>query len=144
MNPQREAVVREAKTWLGTPWRHAARVKRAGVDCGQLLIAVFSSAGLVEAFPTDAYPQDWALHRSEERFLGYVERFAHKVVGRLPLPGDVALFRYGRCVSHAGIFVGEKKIIHAYLEARAVVYDDIKVNADLSRRYVGAWSYWED
>ena len=44
---QRQAVVAEALTWLGTPYHHRARVKGAGVDCGQLLAAVFEGAGVL-------------------------------------------------------------------------------------------------
>lgn len=49
---QRQAVVAEAKTWIGTGFHHEARIKGAGVDCAQLLIAVFSACGFVPEFTT--------------------------------------------------------------------------------------------
>jgi cell wall-associated NlpC family hydrolase len=36
----RAAVVREAESWIGTPFHHAARVKGAGIDCLMLLAEV--------------------------------------------------------------------------------------------------------
>ena len=63
------------------------------------------------------------LHRSEERFLGWVERFATRTDD--PLPGDVALFHFGRCVSHGGILIGDGMMIHADLRAGGVVRSEI-------------------
>lgn len=137
---EQQRVVDEALSWVGTPWRHAARQKGHGVDCGQLLIAVYGAAGMVGMVPVDQYPQDWALHRSEEKFLSIVERYAVKVVGAVE-PGDVALFRYGRCLSHAAIVIAWPKVVHAYIQAREVVLDDVAVNADLQARLVGYWRY---
>jgi NlpC/P60 family putative phage cell wall peptidase len=139
----REQVVAAARTWLGTPWVHNARVKGHGVDCGQLLAAVFQEAGVVGPVDPGEYPQDWALHRSEERFMSIVERYAVKVY-RAPLPGDVALFKFGRCVSHGGIVLEWPLMIHAYLNARDVVIDDVLANSDLARRFVGCWSAWPE
>ena len=33
-------VVAEARRWLGTPWRHQARLRGVGVDCGGLVVCV--------------------------------------------------------------------------------------------------------
>lgn len=46
----RLAVIESAKAWLGTPWHHMARVRGAGVDCAQLLMATYSDAGVIEPF----------------------------------------------------------------------------------------------
>jgi NlpC/P60 family putative phage cell wall peptidase len=48
---RRLAVIEEAKTWVGTPFRHQARVKGVGVDCAQLVIAVGESCGLLAVDP---------------------------------------------------------------------------------------------
>src|SRR5512141_3116340 len=88
---QQTRIIEEALSWVGTPWRHASRQKGHGVDCGQLLIAVYESAGVVDGVTFSSYPQDWALHRNEEKFLGIVERYALKVIDEVQ-PGDVALF----------------------------------------------------
>lgn len=118
----RLAVIESAKAWLGTPWHHMARVRGAGVDCAQLLMATFSDAGVIEPFEFEPYPEDWMLHRSEERLLQIVERYADEVAR--PLPGDVALFQFGRCHAHGAIVVEWPLIIHAYRVEREVVWGD--------------------
>src|SRR5580658_3533782 len=62
---QREAVVSEVDTWVGTPYRGWSCVKGAGVDCGQLLYAVYRNCGLIPEIndlPKD-YPLFIGLHR---------------------------------------------------------------------------------
>jgi cell wall-associated NlpC family hydrolase len=138
---QRQMVVDEARSWLGTPWIHMARVKGHGVDCGQLLAAVFEEVGLVEPVAIPPYPQDWALHRGEPVMQGIVERYAVKADGA-PLPGDVVLFQFGRSLSHGGIVMEWPLIVHAYLNERAVVVGNIDTSPDLLARYAGRWTVW--
>lgn len=108
-----EQIVKEAETWLNTPFHHRAMIKGVGVDCAHLLIGVFSALGAFQEFrPTD-YPNDWHLHRSDERFLGYMAAYATEVDE--PKVGDVALFRFGRCVSHGSIVIEWPMVIHAYI-----------------------------
>jgi NlpC/P60 family putative phage cell wall peptidase len=109
----RARVVEIARGWLATPYHHAGRVKGVGVDCAQLLIEVFADAGLIERFDPGPYPMDWACHRDDERFLGFVQRFARET--DRPLPGDVLVFRYFRCFSHGAIVVDDELMIHAYI-----------------------------
>ncbi len=119
----RDRIVTEAYDWLGTPYHHAADVKGVGVDCAMLLVRVFVDLGHAPAFDPRPYPCDWMLHRSEERFLGWVERFADRI--EAPEPGDVALFTFGRCVSHGGIVCEPHYMIHADLRSGAVVRSEI-------------------
>lgn len=118
----RAAVVDAARGWLGTPWHHMARVRGAGVDCAQLLMATYSDAGLITPFQHDPYPPDWMLHRDEERLLGIVQQYADEV--DVPRPGDIVLFRFGRCFAHGGIVVEWPLVIHAYRVEREVVWGD--------------------
>lgn len=111
LTPKRQAIVSAAMGWLRTPYHHHARVKGAGVDCAQILIAVFAEAGLIDEFDTGDYPPDWMQHRSEERYLSFVIDRAERVDA--PLPGDVALYMVGRCFSHGAIVVEWPSIVHA-------------------------------
>lgn len=122
MTPKRQAVVDAAMSWLKTPYHHRARVKGAGVDCAQILIAVYTEAGVIDEFDPGEYPPDWMMHRSEERYLGFVLDRAAQVDD--PLPGDVALYKVGRCFSHAAIVVGWPQIIHASNRDRMVCLAD--------------------
>jgi NlpC/P60 family putative phage cell wall peptidase len=141
---QRAAVVAEARTWLGTPYHHAADVKGAGVDCAMLLVRVYCDLGLVERFDPRPYTRDWFLHRNEERYLSFLLARSHEV--RVPGEGDVVLFRMGRCFAHGGIVVKADPltVIHAFAGARCVVEYVIAHSAELSARLKSAKfaSYW--
>ena len=137
---QRAAVVEEALSWERTPYHHRARVKGVGCDCGQLPCAVYEAAGMIPPYDPGEYPPDWHLHRGEEAYLEHVERFCLKLEsGEPPLPGDLALFRYGRAISHGAIILEWPGIIHAYITAGAVMRDDAVANTDLAKRLVGVW-----
>lgn len=134
---ERTRVITEARRWIGTPHVHGAAVRGAGVDCGRLLIEVYANAGLIPPFDPGLYPHDYHLHQNEERYLAFVERFAHRV--DRPEPGDVALFKYGRVISHGAIVIQWPVIIHAYV-GQGVTEDHVVENAGLWPRYEGAWS----
>lgn len=119
---QRAAILEEARSWIGTPFHHRARVKGVGVDCAQLVIAVYASVGLIEDFQPADYPPDWHLHRSEERFLNYVVDRARQVES--PEPGDLMLMQFGRCYSHGAILVDRATCIHAFV-GRGVELGDL-------------------
>jgi hypothetical protein len=122
----RQKVIDEAKTWCGTPFHHEARVKGHGVDCGQLLIAVYGACGYMpKDYRLEHYPPDFALHRDREWYLSIVETFAKPV--ETPLPGDVVLFKWGRLYSHGGIVTEWPGIIHAW----ALLKEVILFSADL-------------
>lgn len=123
MSPsQRASVVAEALTWLGTPYHSHARVKGVGVDCGQILCAVYEAAGLVPHIDTGHYAPDWHLHHSEELYIGWMDRYCVRLPRSVaPLPGDIALFKYGRCYSHGAIVVEDNLLVHAYLRRGVIL-----------------------
>jgi cell wall-associated NlpC family hydrolase len=127
MTPQegREAVVAEAMTWLGTPWRHRGRIKGAGVDCAQFVIKAYAGAGLIEDFDTGEYPRDWHIHRDEERFLSFVPSFAREITESEVGRGDLVLCKIGRVFSHGVIVVDWPQGIHAAINAGQVVLCDL-------------------
>lgn len=130
MDAWRAAVVEEAKTWLGTPWVHRARLRGVGVDCGQLLIGAYVGAGIIEPFDPGDYSIDWMLHRREERLVSWIDRYM--VAAAVPMPADVAVWRYGRAFSHAAIVVEWPVVIHAFRKERGVVWGDA-TQGDLAR-----------
>jgi cell wall-associated NlpC family hydrolase len=107
---QRDRVIAIAKSWVGTPYHHAARIKGAGVDCLTLLAEVFSEAALIERPEIPHYPPDWMLHREAERYLEGVMKYAQEIDGD-PLPGDIVVYRFGRCFAHGAIVVKWPMII---------------------------------
>lgn len=141
---QRRHVVREAQSWVRTAYHAQADVKGVGVDCGMLLVRVFVDSGLCDPFDPRPYTDDWYLHRSEERYLGFVFDRAKEVT--TPLSGDVMVFRYGRCYAHGGIVTkgGPLTIVHAYQPARVVLEEAVAANPALSAvsRRPKFFSYW--
>lgn len=117
----RESIIAEARTWISTPYHHHGRIKGVGVDCAQLLCAVFEATGHAPHVDTGFYPVDWHLHRGQELFTETLLPHAQRMPdGAQPLPGDVFVFRYGRTFSHGAIYAGEDTdgrslLIHSYI-----------------------------
>lgn len=137
---QRAAIVAEAHSWLRTPYVHCANVKGAGVDCAMLLVEIGKAVGRVPAdFDPRPYEPEWYLHRSEERYMAGLDRFMHRVsVGR---PGDVQLFRFGRCAAHGGLIVSDELMIHAYRPHGNVCLHERRALAD---RHDSFWSFFPE
>lgn len=133
MSVSRQRVIDEALSWEGTPYRHQAMVKGHGVDCAMLLVGVFSAVGAIPKIDPRPYPRDWHFHRSQERFVGWITLHGEAVDA--PLPGDVALFKFGRCISHGAIVLEWPNIIHAYYMEGVVRADASK--GVLSKRSAG-------
>lgn len=131
----RQAIVDEAKTWIGTPWHHEARVKHHGVDCGQFLLEVYEKVGLIPHIQPDHYSMDFMCHRSEEWFIETILQFANEITHMEPpyLPGDVIMFQQGRIYSHSAIITDWPQIIHADSMAKMVIYGDV-IRSPLSAR----------
>lgn len=115
----REKIVEEALTWLKTPYHHRGNVKGAGVDCAFFLIEVYAAVGLIERFDPGYYPMDIMMHRGEETYLAWVEKFGKLVDA--PKPGDIAVWKFGRIFSHGAIVIDWPNIIHAHRTERGVV-----------------------
>lgn len=131
----RSVIVEEARTWLRTPWHHRARVKGAGVDCANILCAVYHAAGLVPEIKLPPYPIDWHLHQNEPTFLHHLLHYARPVADGLP--GDIAMFKYGRHAAHGSIVVEWPVVIHAYRDERMVVLTNVSRSPDLAKRFAG-------
>ncbi len=117
----REKVVAEARSWLGTPFHIGARVKGAGVDCGQLLYCVYHACGLIPEQEAGLFAGDWFCHTTEQKYQFRMFRHAYKIVegrayGSLAAkPGSAVLVKVAdsQIYNHGGIVVGWPRIIHA-------------------------------
>jgi cell wall-associated NlpC family hydrolase len=130
LDPRRLAVIEEAREWLRTPYHHMGRVKGSGADCLTLLAEVYEVAGVLPHVDVPFYPPDWNLHRDAERYLDGLMQYAREVPpievpgsGPGTQPGNVAVFRFGRCFAHGAIVVAWPLLIHAWCDA-GVVYGD--------------------
>nr|WP_316642888.1 NlpC/P60 family protein [uncultured Roseateles sp.] len=139
---EREAVATEARPWFGTPYHHHGRIRGVGVDCAQILMAVYCDAlHLAPALDVGRYSTQWHLHRGEEVYLDWLTKAgAHEV--QAPAKGDIAMFRFGRTFSHSAICLDgiDGQFIHAYVD-RGVILS--RLNEDpLQGREVKFWSLW--
>jgi cell wall-associated NlpC family hydrolase len=132
---QRASIVRAAKEWLGTPYHHHARVKRAGADCAMFPLAVYQECGVLpREYRPPHYSVQWHLHRSEELYLNEIEKFVVEI-NSPPLPADFVVFRFGRTFSHGAIVVEWPIVIHAYIPHGVLLSDALRDGELFSREY---------
>jgi cell wall-associated NlpC family hydrolase len=118
-NEQREAVVAEAMTWIGTPYRGWSCVKGAGVDCGQLIYGVYHNCDLIPTMtdlPKD-YPLFIGLHRASTEYVDLVLKFFREIPETEVLPGDLVVWRLtgSKSYCHGAIIRSwPDYFIHAY------------------------------
>lgn len=108
---KRSLILAAARGWIGTPYHTGGRVKGVGVDCLTLLAEVYLEAGAIAGVDIPYYPPDWHLHQERERYLEGLQEYAREVES--PQPGDIALWRFGRCFSHGAIVMAWPVVIHA-------------------------------
>lgn len=137
----RERIAAEARAWLGTPYHRHACIKGIGVDCAQILIAVYASVGLVDQIDAGNYASDWHLHRREEVYVDWLDRYGERIERAQVQLGDVALFKFDLTHSHSGIVVGTNPLtfVHAYAKTRRVELTRID-EAPFDGRAVLFWS----
>jgi len=119
----REAIMAEARSWIGTPYHKAACVKGAGVDCCTLLWGVYKNCGLIPEGDqiVERYSHDWFSNTDTEKYLFRAMRYAHKVAEGVSyptlkaLPGCLALVRSStsKLFNHGGIVMRWPHLIHA-------------------------------
>jgi cell wall-associated NlpC family hydrolase len=111
---EQQRVVAIARSWLGTPFHPHARARGVGVDCANLLVAIYSEAGLFPSLAVRRLPTDWHLHTATEWYVRTVQDYADRIDPPWE-PGDVLVYRGPQWPSagHGGIYVGGGRIIHA-------------------------------
>lgn len=140
------AIIAEARTWIGTPWRHQAARKGVGCDCIGLVSGVADVLGIPEA----------KLWRDDPHFRGYGElplpelllEASDKYLDRVELPamrpGDVLVFALRRDPMHFAILSGggePRYMIHGWRPVGRVVENSI--GPVWQRRLVRAYRYRE-
>jgi cell wall-associated NlpC family hydrolase len=109
------AVVREARNWVGVPYRHQGR-DRGGIDCVGLPIVVLRSLGLVvPEFAALDYSRTPRPDDLERRFLPSCTPLPHAV------PGCVVTLRLVRSIMHLAILTDTDTLIHVMEKHARVV-----------------------
>ncbi len=136
-----ERVVAEAHSWIGTPYRHQASAKGAGVDCLGLVRGLWRALCGPEPELPPAYSEDWAEAAHEERL--WAAALRHLLPVAEPGAGDVLLFRMraGSVAKHLGISAAGRAgptFIHAY-SGHGVV--ESPLSAPWARRVVARFAF---
>ena len=138
-----EAVVAEARRWIGTPYVHQASVRGAGTDCLGLLRGVWRGLYGGEPCALPAYTPDWSEPQGDEvLWRGLSDLLRGKAIED-EAPGDVILFRMrDRGVAkHLGLQTrigAEARFLHAY-SGHAVV--ETALSAPWQRRIVARFAF---
>ncbi|MCT8999651.1 NlpC/P60 family protein [Chelativorans intermedius] len=137
--PER-AVVAEALSWVGTPYRHQASRKHVGCDCLGLVRGVWRALYGTEPETAGPYSMDWAETGGGERLLEAARRHFLPCPAGVPAAGRLVLFRWRPHLpaKHAGILVAEDAFVHAY-EGRAVVVSSLV--PQWRRRIAGVFTF---
>ncbi|MGB3899865.1 MAG: NlpC/P60 family protein [Mesorhizobium sp.] len=123
-SPVAAAVVREAVSWIGTPYRHQASRRGVGCDCLGLVRGVWQVVcGFDLEPPVAAYSLDWAEAGGGEELLAGARRHFCEKRAADAQAGDLLLFRWRPHLpaKHAGILIAHNRFVHAYQGGGAVV-----------------------
>ncbi len=108
-----ELIVGQARSWIGTPYRHQASLKGVGCDCLGLLRGVWRETMGAEPELPPPYSPDWAEAGPDTLVLAARR---HLVPIAQVEPGAVLLFRWrdGLPAKHCGIATALDAMVHAH------------------------------
>lgn len=127
----RADIVAEARSWIGTRYRHQGRRKGVGVDCIGLVGGVALACGVPNAA---AWLDDPDMHnyaRTPDPTM--LRRACAEFFDPVPVPaareGDVLLFALERQPRHFALLVAPNRVVHAYalIAARRVVEQSLPI-----------------
>ena len=122
----RSLIISEARTWIGTPYRHQASLKGVGCDCLGLVRGVWRAVIGEEPERASPYAPDWAEAASGEPLANAAARHLVQIAPSHPSPasgggigwgpGDVVLFRWRANLpaKHAAIVTANGSMVHAH------------------------------
>lgn len=139
----REAVVAEARSWVGTPWRHQSSLKGVASDCIGLVRGVARQFCIPEAelFAND--PRFRGYGRTPQRALLLEAVGLYLVPVDVPQIADILLMQHEPDPDprHFAIITAldPMYIVHAYAQMRKVVEN--RVDEKWRARVVGAFAF---
>lgn len=143
MSVLHDAVAREARTWIGTPYVHQQAAKGAGCDCLGLVRGVWRGVIGSEPERPPAYSMDWSEPQGEERLWAAALRHMNAKALDDAALGDVILFRMraGAVAKHLGVHTSSGScptFVHAY-NGHGVV--ESPLSAPWARRIVARFEF---
>lgn len=119
-------IVTQARTWLGTPFKHQGRLKGVGVDCLGLIVGVLTELEINISGKNISQidEQNYSMLPSGERLQNKLNQYLQKVEISQISPGDILLMQFTREPQHLAFVASHPNglgLIHAYLQAGKVV-----------------------
>ena len=144
-NKKSNKIVIQARTWLGTPFHHQARLKGKGCDCLGLVIGVVDELELKDkngirlaAYDEVTYSKEPNGEYLTEKLLSLLDEVPLQEAGA----GDLALFKMGNNPQHLAIlsdYEGGLGMIHCYAQARRVV--EHRLDEDWQKKIVKVFRF---
>lgn len=144
LGKRRTLILATAREWLGTPFKHQARVKGVGVDCAGLAIEVGLGAGVLTMDgPAWEQYRNYARLPNPRMMGAALGTFARLHEGE-PLPGDICWLEWRSGLPmHLAILgvdaAGQPTLIHALESAGRVVEHGF--TAEWPARVVSWWRF---
>ena len=120
-------IVAQARTWLGTPFHHQARLKGKGCDCLGLIVGVVDELELKDENGVKLAAYDEVTY-SRQPDGAYLTEKLTGLLMEVPIAeasaGDLALFKVRENPQHLAIltdYEGTLGMIHCFAPARKVV-----------------------
>ena len=138
--PDRDAIVRAARRYIGTPYRHQAALAGAGCDCLGLIRGVWRDLYGAEPEAPPPYSPDWGDTGPGEPMLEAARRHLVPVPLAEAGAGDVLVFRLkpGVVAKHAAILTSRTGMIHAQSEDQV---REVTANGWWWRHAAGAFGF---
>lgn len=134
-----QRIVEVARSFIGTPWHHDARLKGVGIDCTGLIAEVWRECGV----PVQDV-RGYGKGDEYDAMVTAIAAHAFEVAGLRVQHGDVACFRGRQMWNHCGFVViegGEASLIHAYSSPSVMKVVEQPFDSSWWRRLVAAYRY---
>ena len=112
---KRGAIVRCARSWIGTPYHHQAALRGVGCDCVGLIRGVMAELRVAAPRVVPDYSPDWGDASGTEGLVAAADRYLVPIDPADARAGDVVGFRWRRngVVKHCGILTTREAMVHA-------------------------------
>jgi NlpC/P60 family putative phage cell wall peptidase len=107
-------LIEDARTWLGTPYRHQGSIKGLGCDCVGFLAEVAVETRLITPQLRAEFPTDYSRQPSAGELRRLTSRHLRLVLFDSRAPGDIVLMRFAEEPQHLGMLTAREPdyVIH--------------------------------